>query len=229
MTTAADEPRLRADARENRERVLAAAREVFAEMGMDAPMAEIARRAGVGIATLFRRFPTREDLIAETFAEKMKACADAVDAALAEPDPWRGFCSVVEFIAAMQAMDRGFTRVLMMSFPGVPAFEAERLRGYEGFGELIRRAQAAGRLRPDFVPQDIAILVMANAGVISLAGEAAPGAWRRFIAYQLQAFAPCRNAEALPPPPSRGELADAVEALRQRCQRAAAKGPCPDQ
>ncbi len=228
MTTIV-EPRLRADARENRERVLAAAREVFAELGMDAPMAEIARRAGVGIATLFRRFPTREDLIAETFADRMAACADAVDAALAGADPWRGFCRVIEFITSMQAVDRGFTRVLMMSFPDVPAFEAQRLRGYRGFGELIRRAQEAGRLRADFVPQDVAILVMANAGVISLAGEMAPEAWQRFVAYQLQAFS--RNGEAqLPPPPSRDQLVEAVDLLRQRCQRAtAAREGCPSE
>lgn len=219
-------PHLRADARENRERVLTAAKEVFSESGIDAPMSEIARRAGVGIATLFRRFPTREDLIAESFADKMEDCADSIESALTMDDPWDGFCSVVDFITSMQATDRGFTRVLMMSFPSNPAFETPRLRGYKAFAELIVRAKSAGRLRPDFVPQDLGILVMANAGILWVAGDTAPEAWRRFVAYQLQAFSPGHKRE-LPPPPSKDQLAASVEALRMKCQRAVDVVPLP--
>src|SRR6195952_4312092 len=87
---------LRSDAERNRERVIGAARGVFAEQGLDASTNEIARRAGVGVATLFRRFPTRDDLIAATFADKMHAYAHAIDTALADPDPWQGFCGYIE-------------------------------------------------------------------------------------------------------------------------------------
>src|SRR5215210_4923332 len=92
---------LRADAERNRERVLSAAREVFAEQGLDASTNEIARRAGVGVATLFRRFPTRDDLVGATFADKMRAYAAAIDDALADPDPWQGFRDFIERVCQM--------------------------------------------------------------------------------------------------------------------------------
>ena len=101
-------PALRADARRNRERIIAAAREVFAQRGLDVPVEDIARHAGVGVATLYRRFPTRADLIAGAFEAKMAAYADAVTQALADPDPWAGFCSYIEQVCAMQAADQGF-------------------------------------------------------------------------------------------------------------------------
>jgi AcrR family transcriptional regulator len=192
---------LRVDAERNRARVVAVAREVFAEQGLGVPMTEIARRAGVGIATLYRRFPTPEDLIVATFAEKMTAYADAIDTALADPDPWRGFCAYVERVCAMQADDRGFTRVLTTTFPQAKAFEAERDRAYRGLGELILSAQRAGRLRGDFSPEDLVLFLMANAGVVEATGDAAPDAWRRLVAYLLQACAG-EAARPLPDPPT---------------------------
>lgn len=81
---------LRSDAQDNRDRILAVAREAFAAEGLDVPMRALARRAGVGPATLYRRFPTKEALVVEVFAEQMAACTAAVDAGLADPDPWRG-------------------------------------------------------------------------------------------------------------------------------------------
>src|SRR5215217_2227659 len=120
--------RLRADAKRNRERVLSAAREVFAEQGLDASTNEIARRARVGIATLFRRFPTRDDLVAAAFEDKMSAYAAAIDDALADPDPWQGFCSYIERVCRMQADDRGFADVLTLTFPTAKALEEERDR-----------------------------------------------------------------------------------------------------
>jgi AcrR family transcriptional regulator len=193
----------RADAERNRARILAAAAEVFGESGLLVPMSEVARRAGVGIATLSRNFATREELITATFAATMTAYADAIDTALADPDPWNGFCRYVEQVCQMQAADRGFTHVLTMTFPTAPEFEAERGRAYRGFVRLVTEAKATGRLRADFFPQDLPIFLMANAGVISAAGDAAPGAWRRLVAYLLQACA-AEHAEPLPaPPPAR--------------------------
>src|SRR5215212_2780874 len=96
-TTPAAEPRgLRADAERNRERVLAAAREAFAEQGLDASTNEIARRAGVGIATLLRRFPSRDELVGAVFADRMSAYTAASADALTDPDPWHGFCGFIE-------------------------------------------------------------------------------------------------------------------------------------
>ena len=97
-------------------------------------------------------FPTRPDLIAAAFEAKMLAYADAVAQALAEPDPWVGFCLHLERVCAMQAADQGFTDVLTMTFPTAPGFESERVRAYEGLRRAHRACQggrpAACRLRP---------------------------------------------------------------------------------
>ena len=192
---------LRSDAQRNRDRILAAARVVFAGQGLDAPMNEIARQAGVGIATLFRRFPTRDDLVAAVFADRMTAYAAAIDVALQDPDPWHGFCEYVRTICAMQASDRGFTDVLTQSFPTAPGLEAERDEAFRQFTKLIRRAQKSGRLRKDFVPEDLPMLLMANAGVVTVTATAAPETSDRLVAYLLQAFAAASQAP-LPAPPT---------------------------
>jgi AcrR family transcriptional regulator len=207
-------PALRVDAERNRQRLIAAAREMFAERGLDVPMEDIARHAGVGVATLYRRFPTRADLIAGAFEAKMAAYADAGTQALAHPDPWAGFCAYIEQVCAMQADDRGFATVLCMTFPADKQFEAERDRAYDNFLELVRRAQAAGRLRADFVAEDLAILLMANAGVVAGTADAAPDAWRRFAAYMIQAFS-ARSAAPLPEPPTHTAMHRALLHLHQ--------------
>jgi AcrR family transcriptional regulator len=193
---------LRGDAEANRDRVLAAAREAYAAEGIGVSMASIARRAGVGIATVFRRFPTREDLVAAVFADRMAAYADAVEAALADPDPWRGFAGYVETVCGMQAADRGFGEVLTLTFPTARALEERRDAAYHGLVALLERAKAAGRLRPDVVPEDMVILLMSNAGVVAATGDAAPGAWRRHVAHQLRGFAVEGGDVPLPPAPS---------------------------
>ncbi len=192
---------LRVDAERNRQRILAAAREAFAEVGLDVPMDEIARRAGVGAGTLYRRYPTRADLITAAFEQKMTAYAQAARAALADPDPWRGFCGYVERVCAMQAEDRGFTTVLTLSFPTAKQFEAERDRSFADFMTLIARAKDAGRLRADFVAEDMVMFLMANAGVLDATADAAPETSPRLVAYFLQACA-ATSAPPLPDPPA---------------------------
>ena len=211
----ADRPPLRADAQRNRQRIVGAARGVFAEQGLEAPLNEVARRAGVGIATLYRRFPTREALIAEVFAEKMSTYAKAIAVALADPDPWRGFCAFIEQACAMQADNHGFTDVLTLTFPTAAAFEAKRVAAYSGFAELIARAKVAGRLRVDFSPEDLVMLLMANAGVVAATADAAPDAWRRLVAYMTQAFA-AGHTDPLPPAPTPAALYRAMLRLSLR-------------
>jgi AcrR family transcriptional regulator len=200
-TVPTSERSLRADAERNRERILAAAREVFAERGLDAPFDAIAQRAGVGQATLYRRFPRREDLIVACFAPKLAEYAAAVEEALRAPDAWTGFCAYVERICGMQAVDQGVQDVLTTTFPTDRAVEAQRAHAFERLTELIRRAQAQGALRADFVPEDVVLLLMANAGVVRATRHAAPDAWRRFVGLMLDGLrAEC--AHPLPPPPT---------------------------
>jgi hypothetical protein len=117
------------------------------------------------------------------------AYADAVDEALADADPWRAFCAYVERVCAMQAADCGFTDVLTVTFPTAKLFEAERNRAGAGLAELIARAKATGKLRADFAHQDMVMVLMANAGVVSATTHAAQDTWRRLVAYLLQSFA----------------------------------------
>lgn len=195
------ESTLRSDAERNRERILVAARVVFARDGLSASMASVARQADVGIATLFRRFPDKDQLVAAVFADRMDAYVDAVNAALAHPDPWQGFAHFIETACAMQAADRGFAGVLTMTFPMAEALEARREQAFLGLAELAQRAQAQGTLRDDFTPQDVPLILMANAGVIAATGDAAPHAWRRVTSLLIQSL------EA----PARGPLPDAPE------------------
>jgi AcrR family transcriptional regulator len=217
-------PALRADAERNRLRIITAARQMFAERGLDVPMEDIARHAGVGVATLYRRFPTRADLIAGAFQCKIADYADAVTRALADPDPWAGFRGFVEWVCAMQAEDRGFAGVLTMTFPMAAQFQAERDRAYHCLAELSRRAQAAGQLRPDFVPEDLVMLLMANAGVVAGTAGTAPGTWRRFAAYMIQAFSAASTVLPLPPPPT----PDAIHQALLRFHQPAGDGHCRD-
>ncbi|MDX3490072.1 MULTISPECIES: TetR/AcrR family transcriptional regulator [unclassified Streptomyces] len=191
---------LRADARENRERILRAAREAYALHGIDAPISAIARRAGVGVATLYRRFPTRASLITEAFAEQLAECAGVLDEALEDPDPWHGFCTVFRKICAMQAADRGFTHAFLSRFPGETAYAGERDRAEEGLALLVRRAQEAGALRPDFDISDVVLVLLANSGVANGAGPEAAAASRRLVGYLLESFRATPCVRPLPPP-----------------------------
>jgi len=203
---------LRCDAARNRDRIVAAARDVFSEAGLGAPLERIAEVAGVGIGTLYRRFPTRDDLVAAAFETKLCAYADAVEAALATDDPWQGFADYVATACELQAADAGMADVLSLTGATHPALRRQLDRGYRGFVKLVDRAQAAGVLRADFVPEDLILVLMGNAGVILGTRDAAPEAWRRFAAYMIEAFrAPGRAA--LTDPPSRNAM---LRAMRRR-------------
>jgi AcrR family transcriptional regulator len=195
---------VRSDARDNRARILDAARAVFGEEGLGAPMREVARHAAVGPATLYRHFPTKQALIMETFAEQRRACHTAVRDALAYPDPWHGFRTLVERICELHANSRGFADAFMTAFPEADDFAADREQTLRAVGELARRAQKTGRLRPDFVIDDLVLMLMAHRGLQSTPYAARAATSRRFAAYVLEAFhaAPeTRVPVPLPPAP----------------------------
>jgi len=212
MGTADANKHLRVDAERNRGRIVEAAQAAFAERGLDVPLEDVAGRAGVGIATLYRRFPTREDLIATCFERRVAEYAHAAEEALEAPDAWVGFCAYVERICGMQASDRGLKDVLTRTFPTAKAMEAHRTRSYELSVQVIDRAKAAGALRDDFVPEDLVLLLMANAGVVQGAGDAAPDAWRRFVALLLEAFR-ADGASPLPAPPTPRQVMRAMRRI----------------
>jgi AcrR family transcriptional regulator len=179
---------LRADAARNRMAIVEAAREVFTEQGLDAPLDEIARRAGTGNATLYRRFPARSDLIAAVFAERMAEHLEAVESALDDPDAWEGFASYVRAVGAMQARDRGIADLVTMDVSTAPEIERLRTRAFDGLVRLVDRAGAAGVLRADFTTEDIVILLMANAGLVERAPGIAAEASARLVQVLLDGF-----------------------------------------
>ncbi len=230
-------PRLRADARRNRDTLVATARALFAERGLDVPADEIARRAGVGTGTLYRHFATREDLVTAVFLGQVAENVAAVERALQDDDPWRGFARYVRATALSQATDRAMADLVAIGHPG-RELRALQARGYRAFSQLVARAQAAGSLRADFTPEDLILLYMAVAGITRYAGPSAPAAVERFIALALDGY---RAQAATPAPPpvsqrtmalrvrqaSRSERASATSAEPRRPEMPRAAGPGP--
>ncbi|MFD4640162.1 TetR/AcrR family transcriptional regulator [Lentzea sp. NPDC058436] len=177
---------LRADAARNRGLIVEAARDLFRTRGINVPLSAVARRAGVGVATLFRRFPTRESLVSEVFAEQIERCEAVLEEAVSDPDPWRGFRRLVEFACAEQREDRGFTEAFLATFTN--DHDERREQAETAFDTLVLRAQECGRLRPDFAASDLVMLLMANNGLRAAPAEHADVLSRRLVAYLLQAF-----------------------------------------
>ena len=208
MTTAdrpSDLPRparpLRRDARRNRGAILAAARQVFCDHGLEAPLEEIARRAGVGIGTLYRHFPSRVELLDAVLADTVQAHVDAAEKALAIDDPWDGFASYLEQSCRLQAANRGLNDAMGMRFPRAATLEAARRRLFELVGQVVDRAQQSGQLRADLTLEDLAFVTWANTRILQAVRAAgAPDAWRRHLGLLLDGFR-AERAAPLPEPP----------------------------
>jgi AcrR family transcriptional regulator len=192
---------LRSDAVDNRERIVRAARTLFATEGLDVPMREIARHAGVGPATLYRRFPTKRTLVCEVFAEEVRACHAVVAEGLADPDPWRGFRRVIEKTCELHIHNLGFTEAFMAAYPDAMDFAADRAQMLGSLAELSRRAQRTGDLRPDFVPDDLILLLQAHRGLHATSTATRQAASRRFAALMIQSFQTSPERTPLPPAP----------------------------
>ncbi|MFI9639220.1 TetR/AcrR family transcriptional regulator [Micromonospora sp. NPDC051925] len=153
----------RADARSNRERVVAAAREAFATAGLEVPMREVARRAGIGVATLYRHFPTRAELVTTVLVERVEACGVQMRHALDDPDPWRALSGMVLAFADRQIHDQALNEALLGSGGAGSAFQEERREHTRALNVLVARARAAGRLRDGVDADDV------RAGLLAVA------------------------------------------------------------
>ena len=207
---------LRADAERNRAHILEAAAAAFADGGLDVPVAEIARRAGVGPGTLFRRFPTKDDLVIAIVEQRIEHLSALLDRALANPDPWAGFADCMAAGVELQVRDRGVLEAVGERFFGDPRMRELKAKVNPKVAALLERAQRAGVVRDDIEPQDIPILIQgaARAGCNVPSGD--PALASRYLTIILDGLRP---AAASPLPVG----APDIEALEQRAGRGASQ------
>jgi AcrR family transcriptional regulator len=173
---------LRSDAERNRQRILRAAGKVFAERGLEATMDEIAARAGVGVGTVYRRYPEKELLIDALFEERIEELAGAGQQALAAEDPWQGLVAYLEAAIAQQAANRGLRDLLLSSTYGHDRVARARERLAPVTAQLLERAQRAGQLRADLAANDVPLLYLMLGAIVDYTRPVEPVAWRRFFA-----------------------------------------------
>ena len=181
---------LRRDAERNRQRILKAASEVFNERGLEVSLDEIARYAGVGVGTVYRRFRTKEELVEALFVDRIDSIAAIAEKALQASDPWSGLVSFMEQMAEMLAGDLGLRQMLMFATYGQDRVAYARQRNAPLVQRLVERAQAAGQLRSDLRPTDIPFIVFLLAEATQLARSACPGIWRRYLTLILDGLRP---------------------------------------
>ncbi len=163
----------RTDAEHNRAHIVAVARTAFAADGLDLPMREIARRAGLGVATLYRHFPSRPDLVRAVLAEQVAVCEAEMRDALADPDPWRALCGTIHRFAERRVCDRGLNEVLLGSDQAALAFAEQRQAHADALVRLVERAKTAGSLRPEVSVADVRVGLLAIASFRVLPPERA--------------------------------------------------------
>jgi AcrR family transcriptional regulator len=173
---------LRRDAERNRRRILEAAAEAFAERGLAVTMDEIADRAEVGVGTVYRRFPDKDLLIEALVEDHLAAIIERGEQALAEEDAWAALLGFLEHALALQAADRGLRDLLLSTPHGHDRIAHTRDRLEPVVYELVERAQAAGRLRPDVHGSDVPLVMMMIGGAVDFTRPVAPDAWRRMLA-----------------------------------------------
>ncbi|MFC4333782.1 TetR/AcrR family transcriptional regulator [Salininema proteolyticum] len=166
----------RSDALRNRDKLLSTAVELLSARGLDVPMDEVARQAGVSIGTLYNHFPTRQDLYDAILPGRLAAFEKIAETALAEEDPWRAFTGYLDDLFSMQAGDRGLNDTMSRRYFLSDEVDEICRRGFDQAVLIFERAKAAGRLRPDFEAQDLAMLVWAVSQLIRESAD-----WRRFL------------------------------------------------
>ena len=201
---------LRRDARESRDKLIAAAQAEFAAHGVDASLEKIARDAGVAIGTLYRHFPTRLDLLMAALRPRLQEFVDGANKAVEMDDPWDGFVAYLDNLFVVQSGDRGFNDFLSRRFPGNSETEHIHDAMCQQIDEVLARAQEAGRARTDITRADIINLIWSNGRIIDATSAKAPTAWRRQLYLMLDAYR-AERAHSIPEPPMTDEqLYDAM-------------------
>jgi AcrR family transcriptional regulator len=211
-----ERPGQRRHARRNHELLVESAREVFSEQGVEASLEEIARRAGVGIGTLYRHFATREALVEAIFERRIGELVAVAEEAAAEPDGWSGLVRFLERTLELQVGDRVLKDVLMRYPPGAGRLASAREELRELFEHLLERAREQGKLRADFTLPDLALLFWSFTPLIDATAEVAPNAWRRHLHLLLDGLRADAATPQAEPPLTDEKLHAAMQALREQ-------------
>jgi AcrR family transcriptional regulator len=192
------EKELRADARRNRQAVIAAAKKLFADQGLDAQMPDVAKAAKVGVGTVYRHFPTKDDLIAALVAERFERLADKARECLESRDAWDGIADFIRFSAQLQADDRGLCEV-MGSRPELMDTAALAAGLADLCEQLVKRAQRSGELRRDLAWEDVPMIACGLGRITQATAGPATGRWPRLVEIILDGLRAPGSAK-LPPP-----------------------------
>jgi AcrR family transcriptional regulator len=205
---------LRSDAQRNRERLVASARELFAAAGLDVSVEEITHHAGVGMGTLYRHFPTKDELIdavlEESFAEIVRLAEDAE----AAEDAWLGLTTFLEGALELHGHHRGIKDMIASRQHGSVRADAMRARLRPLLRRVIARAQEQGALRADFRPEDLPLVFWSAGRVIETTADVAPEVWRRYLAFVLDGLRASAATPVATPPLTRGQLSHLHEKKR---------------
>jgi len=203
---------LRRDAELNRRRILEAAREVFGQRGLEATLDDIAHHAGLGVGTVYRRFPNKEHLVEAMFADRLDEISELAQRALTAEDPWQGFTDFTWQATELHSQDRGLREIMLSNAFGHEHVAESKARMVPLITRLVERAQAAGRLRPDFVPTDVPLLHLMIGAVIEYTNTVQPEVWRRCMALLLDSLRaePGKASELPHPPLAEAEVEEAM-------------------
>jgi AcrR family transcriptional regulator len=190
---------LRRDAERNRQRILAAANALVAEVGLDVTHNDIARAAEVGVGTVYRRFPDRQELLDQLFDERVDRVIALVDRARQAEDPWQGLCVFVAGNLELQAGDRGLKDLMVGSGRASELAQRAQRRIGPAVRELVERAHASGQLRPDVGVEDFPLIQEMVSAVMEHSRHVEPDLWRRALALVLDGYrADTQQREPLP-------------------------------
>lgn len=197
-----DPPALRRDAARNRERLLVAARELFAEQGLTVTLNDIAHHAGVGVGTAYRRFANKEEVIDALFEESLRDVADAAHQALDDPDAWNGLVTFLERSMHLQFGDRGLNEIMNNPALGDDRVADARTRIAPLITQLVVRAQRQGTVRPDLDQTDIIFIQVGLSAIMNRSRAIEPDLYRRYLTMFLDGIRADRAAPTPLPVPA---------------------------
>lgn len=195
-------PRLRSDAKANLERILRSARDVFAARGLEATLADVAKHAGVGVGTVYRRFASKDELIQALFDTRCAEVESIAATAREMPDAWKGLVYFLEVISLRMADNRGFGDLLMDGRFTSETFTRARAGIAQHTGALVNAAKQQGSLREDFDVNDIHLLMQIIKMAQKFGGDEAPQTYRRVLGFMIDGLCTSRTGHRELPAPA---------------------------